>query len=491
MADQHREQSSSNAVSQSLSILTCQISLDVSMTNSTWLSRSSSHCKTMICFRYWPRADVDRKLLARRTVSTNWSSSFLPASIPFPSASSFVLTSIFFHSIVNYALLSTFLVVDRSAAAILLSIVSRLTLILTRLYACVFLFRLNTWWLPVTFIMVHLTLLLTLLCDRSKLASRRFPLLIQLVFSLVTHSSIDDRSINVLISLENISIFLHRLYLETYLDASDKRTVRLIIFLSVLIALQVIGLLVDILTKALLKRRTKHWASRDIFFVCLERFRIKIVRFDRPVRRSQGVDNSTVRFVVVLTRLLNRAKSRTGLISLVSPRQWWTDGDEILATYSAHSLRITIGTHNLPVVLLCHGITTRAQLFVPFLSDGIVVFLVDRVESSLGMFSLQRLSRWSLHNQGMHACLLSDVHSSLLWKAQLDSVQMSEMSNQPSTVFRSLQMFVTRSTAGRSCSSFVTFTEYRWNQQWEAVLRAKVDDDSERSSSKASSRRTS
>lgn len=261
MADQHREQSSIRAVSQSLSILTRQISLDVSMTNSTRLSRSSSHCQTMICFRYWPRADVDRKLLARRTVSTNWT-----ASIPFPSASSFVLTSIFFHSIVNYSLLSTFLAFDRSTTAILLSIFSRLSLILTRLYACVFLFRLNTWWLPVTFIVVHLTLILALLCDRSKLASRRFTLLIQMVFSLVTHSSIDDRSINVLISLENISIFLHRLYLETYiLDASHKRTVRLIIFLSVLVALQVIGLLLDILTKALGKRRTKHWRSSETF----------------------------------------------------------------------------------------------------------------------------------------------------------------------------------------------------------------------------------
>ena len=235
------------------------------MPSTSRLARSSRHFRTMISFRYWPRSEADRQLLARRTLSTNWTSLFFAPSIPFSSTSSFVLTSLLYHSIVNYSLLSTFLAFDRSPLLILLSVLSRLSLILTRLYACVFLFRLNTWWLPMTFLMVHLTLILTLLCDRSKLASRRFTIFIQMVFSFVTHSSIDDRSINVLISLENISIFLHRLYLETYIDGYHQRTVRLITFLSVLIGLQVIGLLLDILTKALLerlaKRKTKHWSN--------------------------------------------------------------------------------------------------------------------------------------------------------------------------------------------------------------------------------------
>ncbi|CAF4044660.1 unnamed protein product, partial [Rotaria sp. Silwood2] len=56
-----------------------------------------------------------------------------------------------------------------------------------------------------------------------------------------------------LISLENISIFLHRLYLETF-SSHNETTVRLIIFISILISSQIIGFLFDILSKNILYR---------------------------------------------------------------------------------------------------------------------------------------------------------------------------------------------------------------------------------------------
>ncbi|CAF0784127.1 unnamed protein product [Adineta steineri] len=73
------------------------------------------------------------------------------------------------------------------------------------------------------------------------------------MFSFLTHSSINDISINALISLENISVFLHRLYLETF-SSHTETTLRLIIFITILISLQIIGFLFDILSKNILYR---------------------------------------------------------------------------------------------------------------------------------------------------------------------------------------------------------------------------------------------
>ncbi len=165
---------------------------------------------------------------------------------PVPSASVFVLISILYYLIINYSLLSTFLLFKRFSLIIILS---RLCLILPRLYTFIFLFHLNAWWLSITFILVHFILMMTLLFDQSKLKHKRNTIFLQIIFSFVTHQSIDDISIDALISLENISIFLHRLYLETFSVHHDQTTLRLIIFISILISLQIMGFIFNILSK--------------------------------------------------------------------------------------------------------------------------------------------------------------------------------------------------------------------------------------------------
>jgi hypothetical protein len=98
--------------------------------------------------------------------------------------------------------------------------------------------------------------MITLLFDRSKFKHKQNTMFLQIIFSLIIHQSIDDISINALISLENISIFLHRLYLEMFSFYHDETTLRLIIFISILISLQIIGFTVDILSKNI-RYRTK------------------------------------------------------------------------------------------------------------------------------------------------------------------------------------------------------------------------------------------
>lgn len=191
-------------------------------------------------------------------MSFNWTrtkySHSIPLRIRLPSSSAFILSSIFYHLIVNYCLLSTFLTLKRRSLMIILSILSRCCLILTRIYTLIFLFRLNAWWFTMTFFLVHFSLMMTLLLDRRRHSpenSTKF--FLQFIFSFVTHCSINDISINAVISLENISIVLHRLYLETF-SSHNETTLRLIIFLSILISLQIIGFLFDILSKYRLHR---------------------------------------------------------------------------------------------------------------------------------------------------------------------------------------------------------------------------------------------
>jgi hypothetical protein len=190
-------------------------------------------------------------------VSLNWTRPIfyqqIPLNIRLPSSSTFVMTSICYHLIINYCLLSTFLGLKRRTLIIILSLLSRFCLILTRIYTFIFLFRLNAWWFAITFSIVHISLMITLLIDRSKFEENQKKIFLKLIFSFLTHSSINDISINALISLENISIFLHRLYLETF-SSHNETTLRLIIFLSILISLQIIGFLFDILSKNVLYR---------------------------------------------------------------------------------------------------------------------------------------------------------------------------------------------------------------------------------------------
>ncbi len=190
-------------------------------------------------------------------MSLNWTRPIfyqqIPLNIRLPSSSTFVMTSICYHLIINYCLLSTFLGLKRRTLIIILSLLSRFCLILTRIYTFIFLFRLNAWWFAITFSIVHISLMITLLIDRSKFEENQKKIFLKLIFSFLTHSSINDISINALISLENISIFLHRLYLETF-SSHNETTLRLIIFLSILISLQIIGFLFDILSKNVLYR---------------------------------------------------------------------------------------------------------------------------------------------------------------------------------------------------------------------------------------------
>ncbi|CAF3353653.1 unnamed protein product [Rotaria sp. Silwood1] len=206
---------------------------------------------------YWPKFDNDRKYIVRRTMSLNWTRPIfyqqIPISIHVPSSYAFIIISIFYHLIINYCFLSTFLILERTSFIIIISILSRFCLIITRIYTFIFLFHLNAWWFAITFCIVHFSLMISLLFDRSTFKDNQKKIFIKLIFSFLTHSSINDISINALISLENISIFLHRLYLETF-SLHNETTVRLIIFISILISSQIIGFLFDILWKNILYR---------------------------------------------------------------------------------------------------------------------------------------------------------------------------------------------------------------------------------------------
>ncbi|CAF2152548.1 unnamed protein product [Rotaria magnacalcarata] len=213
--------------------------------------------------------DNERKHISRRTILSNWTqflfSSSISFSIPPSSSLTFILISILYYLLINYTLLLTFLIFERFSFNIILSILSRLCLIVTRIYAFIFLFRLQIWWLSTGFFIVHLTLMITQLFHRSKFKHKRNKMFLQIIFSFVTHYSIDDISINALISLENLSVFLYRLYLETFLFNHSQTTLRLIIFIATLMSLQVIGFIFDILSKNILYRtKTTTFSSKDI-----------------------------------------------------------------------------------------------------------------------------------------------------------------------------------------------------------------------------------
>ena len=191
-------------------------------------------------------------------MSSNWNQSIFnrhtQLSIHLPSSYVFIIASIFYHLMINYCFLSTCLILERRSFVIILFVLSRLCLIITRIYTFIFLFHLKVWWFISTFFIVHFSLMITLLFDRSTLKTNNpQKIFIKLVFSFLTPSSINDVSINALISLENISTFLHRLYLETF-SFHNETILRLIIFISILISLQIIGFLLDILSKTVLCR---------------------------------------------------------------------------------------------------------------------------------------------------------------------------------------------------------------------------------------------
>lgn len=101
------------------------------------------------------------------------------------------------------------------------------------------------------FIFVHLILMIILLFDQSKYQRKHKTIFLQIIFSFLTHQSIDNLAINALISFENISVFVHQLYLEY---SHTQITLHLIIFISILISLQIMGFIMNILSKYILYR---------------------------------------------------------------------------------------------------------------------------------------------------------------------------------------------------------------------------------------------
>lgn len=181
------------------------------------------------------------------TSSIHW-----PISHLIPSSSLYVFISILYSIIINYSLQSTYLISQRFSLFIVLS---RLCLIIPRIYTFIFLFHFNTPWLLVTFVILHLILMITFLFDRSKCQHRQKTIFIQIIFSLITHQSIDHLGVNAFISLENILIFVYRLYLEIFSLSHTLVTMRFILFISILVSLQILGFLMDILSKYFLYRR--------------------------------------------------------------------------------------------------------------------------------------------------------------------------------------------------------------------------------------------
>ena len=151
------------------------------------------------------------------------------------SSSSFVFTSIFYHLIVNYSFLSTLIENRRFSSWNFLSIVSRLWLIIARLYAFLFLLRFYPFWFSISFLVVHLTLVTSFVFDREKF--------LQIILSIFTSTT---NFVEILISLENFLIFFHRFSIE-----------KLSIFLVVLVVFQTLGFLLNFLTKKLRKRMKK------------------------------------------------------------------------------------------------------------------------------------------------------------------------------------------------------------------------------------------
>ncbi|UJR25375.1 hypothetical protein I4U23_006723 [Adineta vaga] len=223
----------------------------MSMTDNQLLSSTSINMIPIhSSISVWSKFDHDRKHLAHRTLFYHQ----LPLNIRLPSASTFILISIFYHLFYNYSFLSTILNVKRPSLLIIISILSRFCLLITRIYTFIFLFHRKIYWFPIVFSLVHLSLMMTLLIERSKHQKHhRRRIFLQIIFSFITHSSINDICINALVSLENISIFLHRLYLETF-SLHNETTFRLIIFLSIMIAIQILGFLFDILSRNTLYR---------------------------------------------------------------------------------------------------------------------------------------------------------------------------------------------------------------------------------------------
>ena len=164
-----------------------------------------------------------------------------PYRLRLASSSTFILITIFYHLIFPYSCLSTFLSFQRRSWLNIISIFSRLCLIITRIYTLIFLIRLHAWWFTLTFFIVHYTFMITLLLDRHGMT-------VKFILSLLTFTSMEINSVNALISLENISICLHRLYLETF-SLPNPTTLHFIIFISILISLQIIGFLLAMFTR--------------------------------------------------------------------------------------------------------------------------------------------------------------------------------------------------------------------------------------------------
>ena len=76
-----------------------------------------------------------------------------------------------------------------------------------------------------------------------------------MIFSFLTPNAINNLAVQALITLENLFIFLSCLYFEIFSFDYNQTTLRLIIFLSVLISVQILAFIFDILSKNIVYRR--------------------------------------------------------------------------------------------------------------------------------------------------------------------------------------------------------------------------------------------
>lgn len=166
-------------------------------------------------------------------------SNYLQISDRIPSSSLFILISILYYLIINYSLLSTLIIFKQFSFLIILA---RLCLIIPRIYVFILIFYFNISWLIIILFIIHFILIIILIFNRLKFKSKQKKIFLQLIFSLITHQSINNISINLLIFLENISIQVYQFYYhQTKFDFR--------VFLSILLSLQMLGFIFHILSK--------------------------------------------------------------------------------------------------------------------------------------------------------------------------------------------------------------------------------------------------
>lgn len=162
-------------------------------------------------------------------------SNTLQISSSIPYSSLFILISILYYIIINYSVISTLLTYKKYSFFIILI---RLCLIIPRIYTFIFVFYLNNLWLIICLFIIHFILIFILLFNQLKLKTKQKKIFLQFIFSLITNQSIKPISINLLIFIENISIYFYQFYSN-----------QLTLYLSIFILMEILGFIFHILLK--------------------------------------------------------------------------------------------------------------------------------------------------------------------------------------------------------------------------------------------------